>query len=179
MPPPSVVVVLASAATFTIEGVRSREITVEVDVRQGLPAFTVVGLPDAAVREARQRVRAALLNSGLEFPLKRLTANLAPADHRKAGPGFDLALAVAVLAASEQVPREGLGSYAVCGELSLGGALRPVRGAIAMALGARHAGYERLIVPVENAAEAALVAGIDVLGVPSLERLVELLGGRW
>src|SRR5687768_6436852 len=138
---------LASMATFAIEGVESREVTVEVDVRQGLPAFTVVGLPDAAVREARERVRAALLNSGLEFPLKRLTANLAPADHRKAGPGFDLALAVAVLASSGQVPSEGLGTYAVCGELSLSGALRPVRGAIAMAFGAREAGYRHLIVP--------------------------------
>src|SRR5919202_5017533 len=94
---------LASMATFTIEVVDSREVTVEVDVRQGLPVFTVVGLPDAAVREARERVRAAMLNSGLEFPQKRLTANMAPAAVRKAGPGFDLALAVAVLAASGQV----------------------------------------------------------------------------
>ena len=164
---------------MALEGVTSREVTVEVDVRQGLPAFTVVGLPDAAVREARERVRAALLNSGLEFPLKRLTANLAPADHRKAGPGFDLALAVAVLAASEQVPRDELPSYAVCGELSLGGALRPVRGAIAMAFGAQRAGIPRLIVPVENAAEAALVEGVEVLAVPTLERLVDLLAGRW
>jgi magnesium chelatase family protein len=171
--------VLASVATMAIEGIVAREVTVEVDLRQGLPAFTVVGLPDAAVREARERVRAALLNSGLEFPLKRLTANLAPADHRKAGPGFDLALAVAVLAASDQVPRESLTSHAVCGELSLGGRLRPIRGAIAMAFGAREAGYRRLLVPVENAAEAAVVPGIQVLGVPSLERIVDLLAGRW
>ena len=91
---------LASIATFAIEGVESREVTVEVDLRRGLPVFTIVGLPDPAVREARERVRAALLNSGLDFPLVRLTANLAPADLRKAGPSFDLALAVAVLAAS-------------------------------------------------------------------------------
>src|ERR1700712_5550063 len=102
---------LASMATFAIEGVESHEVTVEVDVRQGLPAFTLVGLPDAAVREARERVRAALLNSGLEFPLQRLTANLAPADVRKAGPSFDLALAVALLAATGQVPRDVLGDY--------------------------------------------------------------------
>jgi magnesium chelatase family protein len=170
---------LASVATFAIEGVDSREVTVEVDLRRGLPAFTIVGLPDAAVRESRERVRAALLNSGLDFPLQRLTANLAPAHVRKAGPSFDLALAVGVLAASEQLPQEELASYAVCGELSLSGALRSVRGAVAVADGARRAGYERLIVPVESASEAALVDGIEVLGVPSLERLADLFAGRW
>ena len=170
---------LASIATFALEGVDSREVTVEVDVRPGLPVFTVVGLPDAAVREARERVRAAVLNSGLEFPLQRLTANLAPAHVRKAGPSFDLALAVALLAASDQLPSDGLESCAVCGELSLGGELRPVHGAVAVAVGAHRAGYRRLIVPSENAAEAALVEGIEVLGAPSLRRLVDLVTGRW
>ena len=169
----------ASVATFALEGVDSHEVTVEVDLRRGLPAFTVVGLPDASVREARERVRAALLNSGCEFPLKRVTANLAPAHIRKAGPSFDLALALGVLAASQQVPREELSRYAVCGELSLGGALRPVLGSLAMALGARRAGYARLVVAVEDAGEAALVDGLEVLGVPSLDRLVDLLCGRW
>jgi magnesium chelatase family protein len=170
---------LASMATFAIEGVDSSEVTVEVDVRQGLPVFTVVGLPDAAVREARERVRAAMLNSGLEFPQKRLTANLAPANLRKAGPSFDLALAVALLAASEQIPTAQLERWALVGELSLSGALRPVRGAVAMAAGARRAGYARLIVPAENAAEASLVEGIEVLGVPDLRRLVDLACERW
>ena len=170
---------LASIATFALEGVDSREVTVEVDVRPGLPVFTVVGLPDAAVREARERVRAAVLNSGLEFPLKRLTANLAPAHVRKAGPSFDLALAVALLAASGQLPPEDLESSAVCGELSLGGELRPVHGAVAVAVGARQAGYRRLIVPSENAAEAAIVDGIEVLGAPTLRGLVDLVTGRW
>jgi magnesium chelatase family protein len=170
---------LASVATFAIEGVDSQEVTVEVDVRRGLPMFTVVGLPDAAVREARERVRAALLNSGLEFPLQRLTANLAPARIRKAGAGFDLALAVALLGASEQVPPEWFKSCAVCGELSLSGALRPVHGAVAVAAGARRAGYERLVVAEENAAEAALVDGIEIFGVPTLGRLVDLVRDRW
>ena len=170
---------LASVATFAIVGIDSSEVTVEVDLRRGLPVFTIVGLPDRAVREARERVRAALLNSGLEFPPKRVTANLAPADLRKAGPSFDLALAVAVLAASEQLPPDGWADCAVCGELSLGGALRPVHGAVAVAAGARRAGYRRLVVPVENAGEAALVPDIEVLGVPTLERLVDLLAGRW
>ena len=171
--------VLATAATFAIEGVESREITVEVDLRQGLPAFTIVGLPDAAVREARERVRAALLNSGLGFPSKRVTANLAPAYLRKTGATFDLAIAVGLLAASGQVPEGALSDCAVCGELSLGGALRPIGGAVAMAIGARRAGYRRLVVPPRNAAEAALVEGVEVLGVPTLERLVELLHDRW
>ena len=170
---------LASVATFSIEGIESREVTVEVDLRRGLPVFTIVGLPDRAVREARERVRAALLNSGLEFPLQRLTANLAPAHLRKAGPSFDLALAVAVLAASEQLPADEVAGLAVSGELSLSGALRPAFGAVAVAAGARRAGYKRLVVPVENAPEAALVEGIEVLGVESLDRLVALVKGDW
>ena len=97
---------LASVATFALDGIDSREITVEVDLRRGLPAFQIVGLPDAAVRESRERVRAALLNSGLDFPMQRLTANFAPAHVRKAGPSFDLTLAVALLAASGQIPTD-------------------------------------------------------------------------
>jgi len=171
--------VLASVATFAPVGVGSHEVTVEVDVRRGLPAFTVVGLPDAAVREARERVRAALLNSELEFPLRRLTANLAPAWLRKAGPSFDLALAVGLLAASGQLAVERLEGLAVWGELSLAGALRPGRGALAAALGARAADYRSLVVPVENADEASLATGIEAIGVPSLRRLVDFLHGRW
>ncbi|MEX1142112.1 MAG: YifB family Mg chelatase-like AAA ATPase [Thermoleophilaceae bacterium] len=170
---------LASVPTFALEGVDARQVTVEVDVRRGLPAFTIVGLPDAAVREARERVRAALLNSELEFPLQRLTANLAPAWVRKAGASFDLALAVGVLAASGQVPPEALAGCAVSGELSLGGELRPVRGALAIALGCRAAGVRRLVVAPETAAEAALVDEVEVCPVPSLARLVDLMHGRW
>jgi magnesium chelatase family protein len=171
--------VLARVPTFALEGVDAREVTVEVDVRRGLPAFTVVGLPDAAVREARERVRAALLNSELEFPLQRLTANLAPAWVRKAGASFDLALAVGVLAASGQVPSDALEGCAVSGELSLGGELRPVRGALAIAMGCEAAGIRRLIVPPESAGRAALVDGVEVLAVPTLARLVDALHGRW
>jgi len=177
--PPSFPDVLASVATFALAGVDSREVTVEVDVRRGLPAFSLVGLPDASVREARERVRAALLNSGLDFPLQRITANLAPASVRKAGPSFDLAIAVGLLAAGGQVPPESLHDTALCGELSLSGVLRPVRGTLAAAMGAKRAGYLRTIVPVENASEAALVEGLEVLGVPTLARLVDLLHDRW
>src|SRR3954451_10936393 len=157
---------LASVATFAIEGIDSKEVCVEVDLRRGLPAFTLVGLPDAAVREARERGGAASLTSGLEFRMQRITATLAPAHIRKAGASFDLALGVALLCASGQIPREWLASAAGGGEPSLGAALRPMRGAVAVASGARRAGYERLLVPAENAAEAALVDGLEVLGVP-------------
>lgn len=170
---------LAAVATFALEGVRPQEVTVEVDVRRGLPAFTLVGLPDRAIRESRERVRAALLNSGLEFPQKRLTVNLAPAHVRKAGPSFDLAIAVGLLAASGQVPPEALDDCALAGELSLSGELRPVRGALNAALGARRAGYRRLLVPEPNAPEAALVDGIEVSAIPSLCRLADLLHARW
>src|ERR1700685_3089681 len=115
---------LARVATFAIDGVDPRLVWVEVDIRQGLPAFAIVGLGDAAVRESRERIRAAILNSGFDFPQRRITANLAPAFMRKAGPGFDAAMALAILAASGQVPPEVLARVAVFGELSLGGALR-------------------------------------------------------
>jgi magnesium chelatase family protein len=170
---------LACVATFALEGVASQRVTVEVDVRAGLATFTLVGLPDRAVRESRERVRAAVLNSGLEFPQKRITVNLAPAHVRKAGPGFDLAIAVGLLAATEQVHPEAVGAYALCGELSLSGEIKPVRGALAVALGARGAGFGHLLVPERNAAEAALVDGIEVRGVPELARLADLLHGRW
>jgi magnesium chelatase family protein len=169
---------LASVSTFALEGVRSHEVTVEVDVRRGLPAFTLVGLPDRAVRESRERVRAAVQNSGLDFPLMRITVNLAPAHVRKAGPGFDLAIAVGLLAASGQVPPEALERSALCGELSLSGELRTVRGALAAALGARAAGHERLIVPPENGGEAALVTGLNVIGAPTLDGIARVLRGE-
>jgi len=170
---------LACVTTFALEGVASHEVTVEVDVRRGLSAFTLVGLPDRAVRESRERVRAALLNSGLDFPQKRITVNLAPAHVRKEGPSFDLAIAVGVLAASRQVPPGALTGHALCGELSLTGELRPVRGALATALGARRCGYGTLLVPELNASEAALVGEIDVRGISSLGRIADLLHGRW
>jgi len=115
---------------------------VEVDIRPGLPAFTIVGLGDAAVRESRERIRSAILNSGFDFPQRRITANLAPASLRKAGPGFDAALALAVLGASEQVPAGTLERVAVFGELSLNGELRDSPGALVVAEGARRASKE-------------------------------------
>jgi magnesium chelatase family protein len=171
--------VLAKITTFALAGIDSQEVTVEVDIRRGLPAFTLVGLPDTAVKEARERVRAALHNSDFDFPQQRVTANLAPASIRKAGPAFDLAIAIGVLAAAKLVPPHDLADYAVAGELSLSGDLRPIRGTLAVALGARDAGYPKLIVPRENAAEAALVDDIEVLGVRDLREVARVLREDW
>ena len=168
---------LARVATFAIDGIDPRQVWVEVDIRSGLPAFTIVGLGDAAVRESRDRVRAAIANSGFEFPQTRITANLAPAFLRKVGPGFDAALALAVLAASEQIPAEALTAYAVFGELSLSGELRDSPGALAVAEGARRAGLKRLIVPRERAREAALVDDLVIAGVPTLRAAAGVLTG--
>src|SRR5919109_2727328 len=128
---------LATARTITILGVEALPVTVEADVSRGLPNFAIVGLPDAAVRESRERVRSSLANCGFEFPLRRITANLAPADLRKAGPGFDLAIPAALLAASGQIPCAALRRIALAGELALDGTIRPVAGALAMAEAAR------------------------------------------
>jgi magnesium chelatase family protein len=171
---------LASVTTFALQGITSREVTVEVDLRSGgLQTFTMVGLPDRAVREARERVRAALNNSGFKFPDGRVTVNLAPADVRKAGPAFDLAVAVAILIADAHVPPDAAAGHGVFGELSLSGALRPVRGALAMALGARAHGIRSVIVPAGNGPEAAIVEELAVKPVTDLEQLVELLRGEW
>jgi magnesium chelatase family protein len=169
---------LARVATFAIDGVDPRQVWVEVDIRSGLPTFTIVGLGDAAVRESRDRVRAAVQNSGFKFPESRLTANLAPAFLRKMGPGFDAALALAVLAGSEQIPLDALAGCAVFGELSLGGEVRDTPGVLAVAEGARRAGLERLIVPLERAREAALVEGLEIVGVTTLKAAADIVTGK-
>ena len=168
---------LARAHTFTIEGLQTRRVTVEVDIRSGLPAFAIVGLADAAVREARQRVQAAILNSGYEFPASRITANLAPGDVPKVGPALDLALACAVLAASGQLPPERLDSRALFGELALSGEVRPCQGTLAVAQATRLAGFSALLLAAERAREAKLVEGIEVAVVRQLTSAVRVLGG--
>ncbi len=170
---------LATARTFTLDGISARPVRVEVDVHRGLPNFTIVGLPDAAVREARERVRAALVNCGFEFPLRRIVVNLAPASMRKAGPGMDLAIAAALLSASDQLQWEGLAQVALVGELALDGSTRSVNGALAMAEAAREGGAEAIVLPAENGAEAALVKEIGVMPVADLGQLVGLATGEW
>ena len=168
----------SSVITFAVDGVDARRVEVEADIRLGLPAFTVVGLADKAVREARERVRAAMVNCGFEFPLRRITVNLAPAYLRKVGPAFDLPLAVALLVASGQLEPAAVEACAIVGELSLTGEVRAVRGALAVAEGARRHELERLIVPLSRAREAALVPGLEIVGVESLTDLVATLRGH-
>ncbi len=168
---------LARALTFTIEGLQTRAVTVEVDIRAGLPAFTIVGLADAAVREARDRVRAAILNSGYEFPERRITANLAPGDVPKIGPGLDLALACAVLAASGQLPAKLLESYALFGELSLDGEVRPCHGTLAIAQAAQEQGLRALMLAGARAREAALMEDLQVVVVERLASAARVLNG--
>ncbi len=168
---------LARAHTFTIEGLRTRPVTVEVDIRAGLPAFTIVGLADAAVREARDRVRAAILNSGYEFPMRRITANLAPGDVPKVGPGLDLALACAVLGASGQLPVERLESHALFGELALDGEVRACHGTLAIAQAAYEQGLRALVLAPARAREAALVENLQIATARGLRSAVRVLGG--
>jgi magnesium chelatase family protein len=158
--------VLASLLSATLQGLDGRPIRVEVDVAPGLPGFTIVGLADTALQEARERVRGAIRNSGYEYPPRRITVNLAPADMRKSGASLDLAMALGILVGSEQVRASG--RWAVLGELSLGGELRPVPGLLPMvaALARRH--VRRVVVPVESADEARLAGGIDVVPAATL-----------
>lgn len=176
---------LARTRTFAINGVDALPVDVEIDIHRGLPAFSLVGLPDAAVRESRERVRAAIVNSGFEFPLKRITANLAPADLRKAGPGFDLAIAAAILCASGQIPHEPLSRWWLAGELALDGCIRALSGVLAMAEraavcdgGADRSGASGLAVAAANAGEARLVDGLHVAALGSLTDLAALARGE-
>ncbi len=169
---------LATARTFTLDGIAARPVRVEVDVHRGLPAFSVVGLPDTAVREARERVRAALANCGFEFPLRRIVANLAPASLRKAGPGLDLPIAVALLVASGQLSWDALPRLAMVGELALDGSVRAVDGVLAIAEAARERGAEAVVVPAANGPEAALAGGIDVIPLDSLADVTALAAGE-
>jgi magnesium chelatase family protein len=168
---------LARAHTFTIDGLDARRVLVEVDVRAGLPAFAIVGLADAAVREARERIRAAIRNSGFDFPARRITANLAPGDTPKAGPGLDLAIAAAILAASGQLPAECLRDVVMFGELGLDGAVRRAHGTIAAAQATRAAGLRAIALSPRGAPEAALVQGMDVLPVANLRAAAMAVSG--
>lgn len=162
----------------TLSGIEAATVFVEVDVTPGLPSFTTVGLPDSTVRESRDRVRAAIRNVGLEFPIERITVNLAPADLRKEGAAFDLPMAVGILCATGVVKPGRLDRALVMGELSLDGSVRPVRGVLPVALHARREGFAPLLVPAANAAEASVVGGVDVIAIATLHDAVEYLNGE-
>lgn len=167
----------SSVKSFGVSGVGGYSVAVEVYISNGMPGFEIVGLPDAAVKEARERVRAAIKNNGFRFPVSRMTVNLAPADKKKAGTVYDLPMLMGILAASGEIkqPRE---DCAFLGELSLLGALRPVTGTLPMALAAQRAGIKELFVPAENAAEAAFAQGLTVYPVESVGQLLAHLRGE-
>jgi len=164
-----------SGAVF---GIDAYIVDVEVDLAQGLPHFSTVGLPDTAVKESKDRVRAAVKNSGYEFPIQRITVNLAPADIKKEGSAFDLPIAVAILSASGIIAKKTLENVCMTGELSLDGTLKPVKGVLPMAVAARDNRFERLMVPGENAREAAVVDGVSVVPINSLPEAVSYLRGE-
>ncbi len=158
-------------------GIDGYVVRVEADSSPGTPAIAIIGLPDRALNEARERVRSAIFNSGFAFPAGRLLVNLSPADVRKEGPSFDLPIALALMAIDEQIDRLSLQSFCALGELALDGALRPVNGILPMVLGARNAGFTKLIVPADNAEEAALVEGIELYPIDSLQSAVSVIQG--
>lgn len=158
-------------------GVSAYVVEVETHLERALPGFTIVGLPDSAVRESRGRIAAAIRNSGYAFPPRKLTVNLAPADIRKEGSAFDLPMAVGILAASSQIPGQPLGTFVIIGELALDGTLRPVRGILPIALEIRRRKIAGLILPAENGREAAMVLGLDVFPMASLREVVAFLIG--
>lgn len=168
--------VIAFAISCATRGLAGVPVTVEADIANGLPGFTIVGLTDRAIQEARERVKPAIRNAGYKFPQRRVTVNLAPAELPKEGTGFDLAIAISILRAEDQSIR--LDGLAFLGELALDASLRPVTGVLPMARCLAAAGIKRLIVPLENAPEAALAEGVEVLGAASLQACVEYLRGE-
>ncbi|HYA03387.1 MAG TPA: YifB family Mg chelatase-like AAA ATPase [Syntrophobacteria bacterium] len=166
---------LAKVLSSAVLGIDAYVVEVEVDITLGLPAFATVGLPDGAVRESKDRVKSAIKNAGYRFPPHRITVNLAPADVKKEGAGFDLPMAIGILAATDLVGRERLDRYLVIGELSLGGKVKPAKGALPMALAARSHGFDGILVPEANCREAAVVSEVNVYAVRHLAEVVEFL----
>jgi magnesium chelatase family protein len=166
---------LAKVWSAALVGIDAIKVGVEVDIAGGLPGIVVVGLPDTAVQESRERVKAALKNAGYAFPMRKIVINLTPADLRKEGPSFDLPISVGVLAGSEQVNPQLLEDYLFLGEVSLDGGLRPVAGVVAIAATAYQLGIKGLVVPMDNAREAAVVEGLEVYGFQHLSEVADFL----
>ena len=168
---------LAKVLSSAVLGIDAYPVEVEVDISSGLPTYTTVGLPEAAVKESKERVNPAVNNSGFRFPADRITVNRAPADIKKEGTGFDLPIALGILAATGVIPQDQLSRYLILGELSLDGRIKPVKGSLPMALAAKAAGYSTIIVPYENRQEAAVVQDIAVLPAKTLSEIVGFLRG--
>lgn len=168
----------ARACSVALVGVEGVVVEVQADLEPGVAAFTLVGLPDKSLSESRDRVRAAVVNSGAEWPQKKLTVGLSPASVPKSGSGFDLAVAVSVLGAAERIEPRAIADLVLIGELGLDGRVRPVRGILPAVLAAAEAGYRQVVVPEQTAGEASLVPGVSVLGVRSLRQLIAVLTGE-
>lgn len=168
---------IAKVNSCSVIGIEGFVVEVEVDISSGLPVFNMVGLPEISVRESKDRVKTAIKNSGYAFPMDRVVVNLAPADVKKEGTGLDLPVALGILAASGTVPPDHLKSYLFSGELSLDGEIKPIKGVLPYTLTAKEKGFKGIFIPVENAEEAALVDGIDVLPIRSLSQIVDYFSG--
>lgn len=169
---------LSKINSMGLMGIDGYLVIVETDISNGIPSFDMVGLGDTAVKESKERVRAAIRNAGLEFPVKRITVNLAPADKKKEGSAFDLPIALGILTATEQIRNNMLEKYAFLGELSLDGGIKPVKGILPMVLSAREAGVDNIVLPVENVDEAAVVKGVNVLPAKNIIDVVNHLNGE-
>lgn len=171
---------LAKILSYALTGIEGAIVEVEVDITNGMPKYELVGLGDTAIKESRERVRSAIRNSGFEYPVKSVTINLAPADLKKEGPFYDLAIAVGIISASahtnyEVIPSEILSQYIVVGELSLDGNVKPINGILPILISARKAGYKKFIIPAKNCVEASYISGIDVYGVRDLKETISFL----
>lgn len=166
---------LSKVLSSAVLGIDAYLVEVEVDIASGLPVFSTVGLPDGAVKESKDRVKSAIKNCGYEFPARKITVNLAPADIKKEGTGFDLPIAIGIIAATAGIKREKLSDYIILGELSLDGSIKPIKGALSIAIKAKELGIKGFILPKENAREAAVVGEIDILGVENISELVSFL----
>ena len=163
--------------SMSLHGLEGYPIEVQVDVSGGLPCFEIVGLPDTSIREAKERVKTAIKNSGFELQSRRIIVNLAPANTKKEGSYLDLPIAIAILLNIEEIQKQDLGSTIFIGELSLDGKINKINGVLPICIEARRLGIEKVIVPLENSNEAAIVDGIDVIGVKTLKEVVECLNG--
>ncbi|MGH7886066.1 MAG: magnesium chelatase domain-containing protein, partial [Thermodesulfobacteriota bacterium] len=169
---------ISKTLSSAVLGVDAYIVDVEVDIAMGLPLFTTVGLPDGAVRESKERVRSAIKNCGYDFPARRITVNLAPADIKKDGSYFDLPISLGIISAANQKEFFDLDKYLLLGELSLDGKVKPIKGALPAAISARESKLKGIILPKQNAREAAVVNGIDVFPVTTLHEVVEFFSGK-
>ena len=169
---------LSKVKSYGLIGLEGYPVDVEIDINNGLPSFDIVGLPDASVKESKERVRSAIKNSGFEYPIYKIIANLAPANTKKEGSIYDLALALGLLSATSQLPVESLKDFVILGELSLDGSIRKLDGILPMIISARNQGFKKYIIPFDNKMEASFIDGIDVYACRNLREVVSFFKGE-